>query len=107
MKLRQMQDSWYNMNADEIQKYADNYNTKHFYDVLKELYGPQPAGSSPLLSVDETRMLTEKKQILDRWVENFNNVLNCPAEINDLAISRQRKWQLTRNLTKRQRRKKS
>ena len=33
-------------------------------------------------------MLTEKKQIIERWVEHFNHELNCPAEINDVAISR-------------------
>jgi len=33
-------------------------------------------------------LLTEKKQILERWAEHFNQVLNCPADINDEAITR-------------------
>ena len=31
---------------------------------------------------------TEKMQILERWAEHFNNVLNRPSSINNEAISR-------------------
>jgi hypothetical protein len=87
-KLREMQDSWYSAKADEIQGYADSNNTKRFYDALKAVYGPQPTGSSPLLTADGTQLLTEKKQILERWAEHFDQVLNRPAAINEEAIAR-------------------
>ena len=81
-------DNWYSKKAEEIQGYADNHDSKRFYDTLKALYGPQRSGSSPLLSADGTRLLSEKKQILERWAEHFNSVLNCPSTINDEAIAR-------------------
>ena len=83
-----MQDSWFSAKADEIQGYADSHNTKRFYDALKAVYGPKISGSTPLLNVDGTKLLTEKNQILERWAEHFSNVLNRPADINDEAIDR-------------------
>ncbi|XP_047499243.1 uncharacterized protein LOC125045801 [Penaeus chinensis] len=68
---------WFNENDGEIQalllkKYRAmrTVNTKRFYDALKTVYGPQSAESSPLLTADGTQQLTEKKQILDRDLDN-------------------------------------
>ena len=87
-KLRTMQDSWLSAKADEIQGYADRHDSKRFYDALKAVYGPQCSGSSPLLSADGNTLLTDKAQILERWAEHFNDVLNRPASINEEAIAR-------------------
>ena len=86
-KLRSMHDSWLSAKADEIQGYADRHDTKRFYDALKAVYGPQSSGSSPLLSADGSTLLIDKKQILERWADHFNSVLNRPAVINDEAIA--------------------
>ena len=53
----------------------------------KVVYRPQSSESSPLLSADGTTLLTDKKQILERWAEHFNMVLNRPSEINNEAIA--------------------
>ncbi|CAJ0940211.1 unnamed protein product [Ranitomeya imitator] len=88
IKLRKMQDIWFSKKADEIQGYADTHDQKRFYDALKAVYGPQSSSSSYLLNADGTKLLTERKQILERWAEHFNNILNRPANINDEAIAR-------------------
>ena len=41
-----------------------------------------------MLSADGSTLLTDKKQILERWAEHFDNVLNRPAAIKDKAIAR-------------------
>ena len=41
-----------------------------------------------MLSADGSTLLTDKKQILERWAEHFDNMLNRPAAINDKAIAR-------------------
>ena len=87
-KLRHMKDSWLSAKADEIQSFADRHDMKNFYDALKAVYGPKPSGSSPLLSADGSTLLTEREQILERWAEHFNSVLNRPAQINNEAIDR-------------------
>ena len=83
-----MQDSWLSQKADEIQDFADKHDSKRFYSALNKVYGPHPSGVIPLLSADGTNLLTEKSQILVRWAEHFQAVLNRPASINDQAIAR-------------------
>ncbi|KAL8606835.1 hypothetical protein ACOMHN_036473 [Nucella lapillus] len=73
---------------DEIQGYADRHDTKRFYDALEAVYGPQSSRSSNLLSANSSTLLTDKKQILERWAKHFDSVLNRPAVINDEAIAR-------------------
>ena len=86
--LRAMQDAWLSARADEIQGHADRHDMGRFYDALKAIYGPKSSSSSSLLSADGSTLLTDKKQILDRWAEHFNTVLNRPSSINNEAIDR-------------------
>ena len=83
-----MKNTWLSKKADEIQLYADTNDMKRFYDSIKLVYGPQPASSPPLLSADGTTLLTEKSQILERWAEHFEAVLNRPSHINEEAINK-------------------
>ena len=87
-RLRNMQDSWLSKKADEIQEYADKHDTKRFYDALKDVYGPQSTGTTPILNADGTSLLTDRSKILSRWAEHFESVLNRPSEINEEAIAR-------------------
>lgn len=83
-----MQDSWLNAKADEIQRYVDSHDMKKFYRGLREVYEPTPSSSSPLLSADGFTLITEKENILVRWAQHFNGVLNRPYTINNEAINR-------------------
>ncbi len=96
-----MQDSWYSKKAIEIQGYADSHDTKRFYDALKSVYGTQSSGSFPLLTADGIQLLTKKKQILEKWTDHFNQVLNRPAEINDKAIASLPQVETSRDLDNR------
>lgn len=87
-KLRNMQEKWLNAKADEIQGYADMHDIKQFYDALKDVYGPQASAPYPILWSDWINLITEKSQILDRWAEHFDNVLNRPSTKNNEAIQR-------------------
>ena len=79
-KLRSLQDIWLNAEADEIQGYADWHDTKWWNDALKSGYKSQFSGSFPVIGAN---LLTEKKQILERWAEHFDSVLNDSSTIND------------------------
>ena len=83
-----MQDAWLSKKADEIQGFADKNDMKNFYSGLKEIYGPTTSGTSPLLNIDGTALITDKEDILKRWAEHFDSVLNRPSVINDEAINR-------------------
>ena len=88
-ELRHMQNSWFSNKAKEIEGYAASNNSKQFYSSLQEVYGRQSsAGSSPLLDAEGVNLLTEKEQILNRWGEHFDSVLNRPSTVNDEALDR-------------------
>ena len=61
------------------------------------MYGVRHTSPCFLLNADDTQIITEKEQILDRWAEHFNKVLNCPAAINDNAIARLPQVELNSN----------
>ena len=84
--LHKMWDEWLSKRADEIQSYADQHNSKCFYKALKCVHGSQSSGSSPLLSTDGTKLITDQNKILESWAKHFSAVLNCPSSINDEAI---------------------
>ena len=81
-----MQDEWLSKKADEIQSYADLHGSKCFCKALKCFHSPQSSGSSPLLSADGTKLITDQNKILERWAKHFSTVLNHPTLINDEAI---------------------
>nr|VZI49164.1 unnamed protein product [Spirometra erinaceieuropaei] len=87
-RLREMQDAWTARKAEEIQGYADRNEWKNFFSAIKSVYGPPTKGTAPLLSADGSTLLTEKTQILQRWAEHFQGVLNRPSVISDAAIAR-------------------
>ena len=65
---------------------ADSNRSKYFYAGIKAIYGPQSSGSSPVLNQEGTALLSDKKDILDRWAQHSNNILNRPSSISDEAI---------------------
>ena len=83
-----MQDSWLSKKAEEFRSLADRKDPQKFHDGLKTIYGPKSSGATPLLSADESILLTDKDAILKRWAEHFNSVLNRPSSVNDNAIDR-------------------
>ena len=97
-----MHDAWLSKKADDIQGFADKNDMNYFYSGLKEIYGPfhlnkiclnqiygpTTSDTSPLLNTDGTTLITDKEDILTRWAEHFDTVLNRPSVINDEAINR-------------------
>lgn len=80
--LRNMRDSWWDKKAEELQGFADAYDTKGFYAALKAVYGPRSGNILPILSQDGQTLLVEQDKILNRWAEHFKQVLNAPSVID-------------------------
>ncbi|BHF70938.1 hypothetical protein SprV_0401399100 [Sparganum proliferum] len=72
--------------AEEIQGYAHRNEWKNFSSATKAVYGPPTKGTAPVLSADDSTLLTEKTQILQRWARSFRGVLSRPSAISDAAI---------------------
>ena len=54
----------------EIQSFADRKSMKKFSDALQTVYGPKSSGTTPVLSADESTLLTDKDAILKRKAEH-------------------------------------
>ncbi|KAI8506599.1 hypothetical protein Bbelb_160260 [Branchiostoma belcheri] len=85
---RRMKNEWWNCKAEELQRYADAHMTRAFYDGLKAVYGPRHSGSNPVLSADGSTVYTTSAEILKRWKEHFQQLLNRPSTVDGAAIER-------------------
>ena len=86
-RLHHMQDSLLSKKVNEIQGFANKNNMKNFYSGLKEIYGHTTSGTSPHLNIDRTALITDKEDILKRWANHFDSILNCPSVISSEATT--------------------
>ena len=73
--LRDMKNTWWNTVATDLQKAADQKDYSTFYQGLKAVFGPKHKASSAIKSKDGV-LITEPAQVMVRWSEHFNGVLN-------------------------------
>ncbi|BHF64117.1 hypothetical protein SprV_0200711600 [Sparganum proliferum] len=65
-RLWEIQDEWTARKAEEIQGYGDRSEWANFYSVIKAVYDPPNKAAAPLRSANDSTLLTEKTQILQR-----------------------------------------
>ncbi|VDL90242.1 unnamed protein product [Schistocephalus solidus] len=87
-RLREMQDAWMTRKAEEIQGFTDRNEWKNFFATTKAVYEPPVKSAALLLRAEGRTLLTEETQILKRWAEYSQSVLNQPSTISDAAIDR-------------------
>ncbi|BHF74990.1 hypothetical protein SprV_0501808300 [Sparganum proliferum] len=83
-----MQDTWAARKAEEIQGYTNRKEWKNIFAEIEVVYNPPTKGTAPLLSADDSTLLTGETQILRRWAEYFRGVLSRLSTTTDAAISR-------------------
>ena len=91
--LRNMQNTWWKARAADMQEAADKRDFKTFYQCLKAVHGPQYKASPAIKSKDGV-LLTEPTQILDRWSEHFNGVLNLDSEFDMSVLEEIPQWDI-------------
>lgn len=62
--------------AQEIQNLAGINNTQGFYDAIKALFGHRKWTIAPVRSADGSTLFKERHEILGRWANHFNTLLN-------------------------------
>ena len=95
--LRNMQNTWWKARATELQNAADNRDYKTFYQGLKAVYGPKFKASPAIKSKDGV-LLTEPAQVLNRWSEHFNGVLNQDSEFDMSVLQDIPQWDTNMSL---------
>ncbi|BHF81029.1 hypothetical protein SprV_0702415800 [Sparganum proliferum] len=71
-QLREVQEAWPALKAEEIQGYADSSEWKNIFSAIKAFYGPSTEGTSLLIGADGSTLLTEKTQILQLWLCRYS-----------------------------------
>ena len=84
---RRMKNEWWMNKSNEMQGYADRNDMKNFFSTARALYGPSSLGSAPLRNKDGTRILKSEIEILNRWREHFQELLNRDPVIDESAIN--------------------
>ena len=54
-------------------------NLREFYSILREVYGPRTKSTHQIRSKNGT-LLTTDKEISDRWIEHFSDLLNIETD---------------------------
>ena len=96
--LRAMQNSWWKARAADLQDAADKHDLKSFYQGLKVVYGPSYKTSPSIKSKDGV-LITEPSQVLDRWSEHFNGVLNQESEFDMSVLNEIPQWDTNQSLS--------
>ena len=87
-----MKNNWWNDLAEELQDAADRKDSKCFYDNLKEAYGPRDVHSAPIRSKDGATLYTNQSDILQRWAEHFNSMLNQQSSFDHTVPNEIPQW---------------
>lgn len=85
---RDMKTRWWEEKAEELLTASDRRDMKAFYTGLRETYGPKPRGLIQLRDHDGTTVLQEKDKILERFSDHFNELLNIPGDLDEMARDR-------------------
>ena len=82
-----MKSDWWEEKAESLQHAADKNDMKSFYRGLREVYGPAKRGTTQLTALEGTTVLQGKSEILNRFAEHFDQLLNKPGNLYDRAAS--------------------
>ena len=72
---------------------------KAFYTGLREVYGLTKRGTTQLTSTDGKTVLQEKSDILDRFADHFDHLLNIPGNVEPTTLSAIKQRPEIRSLT--------
>ena len=75
-RLGEMENTWWLSKATEIQNYANANMAHQFYEAIKALYSPKSHSTHPAHAKDGITLVKDKKEILSRWAEHLQELLN-------------------------------
>lgn len=84
-RVREQKDRWWADKAKELQHFADTNQMGKFFESVQAVFGPKCRKTAPIYSRDKERRLTNQKDVLERWAEHFNDVLNPEMQSVDMT----------------------
>ncbi|CAG4980927.1 unnamed protein product [Parnassius apollo] len=73
---RQAKDKWWQEKARRMQWLADTNQLGEFYAEVRHLLGTSRMAKVPLKSTSGEALFKSREEILERWAERFNTLLN-------------------------------
>lgn len=85
---RSIKDKWWQDKACQVQWLAETNQLGEFYSEVRKLTGTSYRAKVPLRSLDGMRLLTSKEDVLKRWAQHFNTLLNIDrsADLHTISI---------------------
>ncbi|KAJ0183877.1 hypothetical protein K1T71_000300 [Dendrolimus kikuchii] len=85
---RHMKDKWWQDKASHMQWLTDTNQLGEFYSEVRKLIGTSYQARVPLRSLDGSHLLTSKEDVLKRWAEHFNTLLNVDrsADLQSIGL---------------------
>lgn len=84
-EIRDIKNKWWSDKANEIQLYADQHDSRSFFEAIKKIYEPSRRNLNPVK--DSTgRLLKDEELIRNRWRDHYSLLLNQHSNINLEAI---------------------
>ena len=74
---------WYNSKASKAEQEASRGDHKTLYKIVKELTGQRQ--QSQQIKLSDGRVARTHDELVNRWKEHFEAVLNCPEPTTTLA----------------------
>ena len=82
-----MKDKWWQDKTSYMQWLSDTNQLGEFYSEVRKLIGTSYHARVPLRSLDGSHLLTSKEDVLKRWAEHFNTLLNVDRSADLQSIS--------------------
>ena len=86
LKTREMKNDWWLGKSNEMQLLFEKNDMRGFFSATKIIYGPSFQGLAPLRSRNGARLLKSNTEILARWKEHFEELLNRDPVIDDNVL---------------------
>lgn len=75
-KTRELKNTWWVRKSQEMQCLINRNDMSGFFAATRAIYGPGSRGVAPLKTKDGSRTLKSNTEILARWREHFDDLLN-------------------------------
>ena len=85
-ELRRMKNDWWKNIASDIQLAFNAKDSKSFYGLLRQVFGPPTSSVTPLKTKDGADIVKEPKEMLQRWEEHFTDLFHNPSIVNQKII---------------------
>ena len=81
-----MKTRWWSNISLEVQSAFGQQDSKRFYGLLRQVFGPPSSSVVPVKSKDCSTIIKDSEGIMGRWKEHFTDLFFNPSVVNNAAV---------------------